>query len=241
MERDKLVSFLDENFEEIEDSCENGLQFLGKESVEKVALAVDARLSTIEKAIELEADLLFVHHPMIFSPWKQITLFEKARLKPLIQSDLNLYGQHLPLDMHPVWGNNVQIAQTLDLEAERDFGSHHGVSIGFSADSSLSFEELLSLVKKRVGYLSHIKSCENSGRICICSGGSWMSAYEMKKGETFITGDPNRVVEILADEVGFNVIFAGHYNTEKFGVKAVGAALEKKGLETVFIDEPTAV
>ncbi len=239
MERTELVRFLDSSFEKVEDDAPNGLQFEGRENVEKVALAVDARLSTIERAIERKADLLFVHHLLIFKPWERITAFEKRRVKALLKGNLNLYGQHLPLDMHERWGNNAQIAKKLGLDGKRNFAHYHGFPIGFSAFCDLSFEELAERVRKEIGDCETVETHEDAGRVRIASGGSWKASSEVKEGETFITGDLNRVVEIRAREAGFNAIFAGHYATEKFGVKAVGEALKGKGLEVFFIDEPT--
>lgn len=240
MKRDELVFFLDDNFEDLGgEDAPNGLQFLGRDEINKVAFAVDARLSTIKKAVESGADMLFTHHPMIFTSIQRVGRMEKERLSALMKGDLNLYSQHLPLDKHPEWGNNVMIARALGLGKGRDFGFHHGFSIGLSCPTELTLDELLERVRKNVGECTVIKTGDYAGEVCILSGGGWRAVNEVPEGGTFITGDPNRVVEIHAKERGFNAIFAGHYNTEVFGVKAVAEVLSKKGLKTVFIDEPT--
>lgn len=237
MDRNKLVAFLDNNFEDLGDNdAPNGLQFLGKADVKKVALAVDARLETIERAIAMGADMLFTHHLMIFKPITHIGAVEKARLAPLFVSGLNVYGQHLPLDKHPVWGNNVQIAKALGIDATDDFALYHGFPIGVCGKSKLSFDDLVEKVNDKIGKCQVIKTHEDSGRVCIVSGGGRRASMELLPGDTFITGDYAREVEIAALEKGFNVIFAGHYNTETFGVKAVGKELKKMGLATEFID-----
>jgi len=240
MRRDKLVEFLDAQFEDLGDEdAPNGLQFTGKDEVKKVALAVDARLATIQKAAKMGADMLFTHHPLIFDPMKRVGIFEKARLKALIENDLNLYSQHLPLDKHPKLGNNALIAKALGLKIVGGFASHHGFPIGVAAIAGISFDELVRRVRKSIGDCITIKTHEGTGKIGIVSGAGGKASSEVEAGGTFITGDPNGFVEARANEMGFNVIFAGHYRTEVFGVKAVGKELEKLGLKVEFIDCPT--
>ena len=60
--------------------------------------------------------------------------------------------------------------------------------------------------------------------------------------DLFITGEPLHYTHHLAKENEINVIFAGHYETEVWGVKALMPLLKEKfGVEVEFIDVPTIV
>jgi len=45
--------------------------------------------------------------------------------------------------------------------------------------------------------------------------------------DTFITGEGPHWTYALAEELGINVLYGGHYATETFGVKALAAELSK--------------
>jgi putative NIF3 family GTP cyclohydrolase 1 type 2 len=101
------------------DYCPNGLQVQGKTHIKTIVSGVTASIAFIEKAIELKADAILVHHGWF---WKnddaRIVRQLHARLKLLMQHDINLYAYHLPLDQHPVFGNNVQLARVLGFEIQ---------------------------------------------------------------------------------------------------------------------------
>ena len=99
------------NAARIQDYCPNGLQVEGRPQVRRIVSGVTASLALIEAAIEAEADVLLVHHGYF---WKGedacITGMKQRRLKALLNNDLSLLAYHLPLDVHPEVGNNVQLA-----------------------------------------------------------------------------------------------------------------------------------
>ena len=60
--------------------------------------------------------------------------------------------------------------------------------------------------------------------------------------DTFITGEGPHWTFGLAQELGINVLYGGHYATETFGVKALAAYLSKTfKLPWVFVDYPTGL
>ncbi|WP_456367192.1 Nif3-like dinuclear metal center hexameric protein, partial [Thermococcus sp.] len=133
MNRDELVAFLNEYLQisAYPDKSSNGLQVEGKKEVERVAFAVDTTLRTIERAVKGKADMLIVHHGMIWGGLNYITGIHYKRLKAIIESGINLYVAHLPLDAHPEVGNNVGLLRLLGLEPKGSFGEYRGLSIGF--------------------------------------------------------------------------------------------------------------
>lgn len=109
----ELANFL--RVDKFQDYCPNGLQVEGSAEVHTVVSGVTASAALIEAAIDLHADAVLVHHGYF---WKgeraEVVGMKKQRLKQLLAHDISLLAYHLPLDAHPVVGNNVQLAQVLN-------------------------------------------------------------------------------------------------------------------------------
>jgi dinuclear metal center YbgI/SA1388 family protein len=231
------------------DTSLNGLQ-VGREDKEitKVACAVDASLESFRQAVQHEADLLFVHHGLLWSKQKRITGNFYKRLSFLMKSDLCLYAVHLPLDMHPELGNNIGIAKCLELQSPEPFGMYHGIKIGYKGSFSRekSLDEIVDIL------LCKKESCPGilpfgPGKIKtagIVSGGDPKAVLQaIEEGlDLFITGDASHEVYHESLEAGINVIFAGHYRTEVWGIKQVAQYLgSETDLATIVLDIPTGL
>jgi dinuclear metal center YbgI/SA1388 family protein len=250
MRLEELVGYLDELLklgEFSDDESANGLQVEGRESVRKVAIAVDACGYVFKEAVKQGADLLFVHHGLVWGGIKSIRGVLKARLKLLLENELSLYACHLPLDAHPELGNNAQLLQVLGIERRGEFGEYHGKRIGYWGElpQRMSVASFAALVEERLA--TRCRSVDFRGdakRVGVVSGGGWSAIFDAEKIkiDTLLTGEPSHSAYSLAEELGVNLIFAGHYATEKLGVLAVGEHLrEKFGLEVVFIDHDTGL
>jgi dinuclear metal center YbgI/SA1388 family protein len=224
----------------------NGLQVENSGQVSKIAAAVDASTATIQKAIAAGADLLIVHHGLFWGvthPWigKRYQV-----LKLLLDHNLAVYSSHLPLDAHPQLGNNAQLAKALGLRQLAPFFFEKGQHIGLQARAQVTRDEL----EKRLANVLHVepRAIPGGPEICrkigIVTGGA---GDELKKAheegvDTFITGEGRHWTYALAEELGINVFYGGHYATETFGVKALCAMLsEKFDLPWEFIDHPTGL
>ncbi len=231
------------------DASLNGIQVGDRDrEVKKVAVAVDAAQATIDRAAEWGADLLFVHHGFFWGSPLAVTGSHYTRVKKLIDANIALYAVHLPLDAHAPLGNNAQMANHIGLQDQEPFGAYKGVPIGWSGTlpQPASMQEiaraLFSSASEPLGMLPMGKG-ENK-TVAIVSGGAPESAREaIACGiDLFITGDASHVIYHDCMEAGINVMFGGHYNTEIWGVRAVGRHLaEQLGLEYTFIDLPTGL
>jgi dinuclear metal center YbgI/SA1388 family protein len=225
----------------------NGLQMQNaKGEVTKVIAAVDACLPVIRKAIALRADLLLVHHGMFWSGLQPVTqsVFEKHRL--CIENNLAIYSAHLPLDAHPTLGNNAVLMRALGLEPSGTFQPYKGTDIGLRAEAEVPRDELVARLKQATGAAVHV--CPGgpsvARRIGIVTGGagSEVAAAAALGIDTFITGEGPHWSYTLAEELGINLIYAGHYATETFGVKALAQHVQDKfGLAWEFVDHPTGL
>ncbi len=250
MNRDELVAFLDDYLQvsAYPDKSSNGLQVEGKPEVERVAFAVDTTLKTIERAARARADMLVVHHGMIWGGLSYVTGIHYRRLKALFESGLNLYAAHLPLDAHPEVGNNVGLLKLLDLEPKGPFGEYRGLSIGFwgEFEESQPIEKVAQIIAEKLD--TTVKTYEFGKREiktvgAVSGAGAFALEEAWRKGiDLLITGEFGHADYLTAMDLPQSVLVAGHYKTETLGVKALMELLrEKFSLEVFFIDEPTGL
>jgi dinuclear metal center YbgI/SA1388 family protein len=225
----------------------NGLQLQNQSGqVTKIVAAVDACLPVMREATQRGADLLLVHHGLFWSGLQPYTgpVFEKLALG--VQKNLAVYSSHLPLDVHPDWGNNAELCRALGLEVHGTWLKSKGQEIGLYSDTKMEAAVLAAKLEKVLGSRVHI--CAGgpamTRRIGIVTGGAGTELAAAKAAgiDTFITGEGPHWSYTLAEELGINLFYAGHYATETFGVKALAAHLaEKFGLEWEFVDHPSGL
>lgn len=252
MELADLVAHLDAHLRlrELPDyaNAVNGLQLANRSGrVTRVAAAVDATLPVVRKAVEQQADLLIVHHGLFWSglqPWTG-AVFERMRLA--IEAGLAIYSAHLPLDAHPKLGNNARLAAALGLEPDGGFLNYKGLDVGLTCTTELAREELVARFTTALGG-GRVHVCAGGPAVCrrigLSTGGSGseVAAAAAAGIDTFLTGEGPHWSYTLAEELGINVLYGGHYATETFGVKALAADLEQRfGLPWGFVDHPTGL
>lgn len=229
----------------VPDSSRNGLQFRGKKNVKKIGFAVDACIETFEKANKLGCDLLVVHHGILWKGQRGNDSLER-RKRLLKRFGLSLYACHLPLDMHPEYGNNIGLARLLELKNLKDFGGYHGVTIGYSGKTDLSLKNIELNLNKKLKTKSKVLNFSNKkiSQVGLVSGGGWSAIPEAieKRIDLLIVGEAPHHAYHMAKEGNLNLIIAGHYATETLGVKALMKPLKEKfNIQTVFIDVPTGL
>mgnify|MGYP002378843158 CR=1 FL=1 len=228
------------------DGAVNGLQAENSGRVTRIGAAVDARLATVRMAIEAGVDLLLVHHGLFWSAQHPWTGPRYALLKLLLDHNLAVYSSHLPLDAHPRLGNCAQLARALRLRRLRPFFQAKGQNIGWKALESIPREDLRNRLARATGSPPVLLSggpdvCRHIGVVTGGAGGEIRDAAEAGV-DTFITGEGPHWTATLADELGLNVFYAGHYATETFGVRALAADLQRRfGLPWCFLDLPTGL
>lgn len=226
----------------------NGLQLANRSGrVTRVAAAVDATLPVVRKAVAEKADLLLVHHGLFWSglqPWTGAT-FERMSLA--LEAGLAIYSAHLPLDAHAELGNNARLAAALGLSPDGGFLNYKGLDVGLTSTTELPRGELVARFTTALGG-GRVHLCAGGPAVCrrvgISTGGSGSEVAAAAKAgvDTFVTGEGPHWSYTLAEELGINVLYGGHYATETFGVKALAADLEQRfGLPWVFVDHPTGL
>ncbi len=245
-----LAEFLDTGI--FDDYCVNGIQVEGSEEIRRIVTGVSASYRLFEAAADRNADAVLVHHGLF---WKNsphpmaLRGFLRQRLKFLLDRNINLLGYHLPLDAHPVLGNNALIAKAINLQ-EIEFipvenkGAFTG-AIGKFA-KPLAWEETVAVINQAMGVsgLSFAFGNREIQSVYVLSGGGggYFSEALRLKADLLITGELNEDTVRAAEESGLALYAAGHYNSEKWGVRALGQHLaEKFNIQVEFVDIPNPV
>jgi dinuclear metal center YbgI/SA1388 family protein len=222
----------------------NGLQVPGREDVELVVTGVSAHRELFERAAEAGAGLVVAHHGLFWDfHSRSISPAMRERLRILFDNDIGLAGYHLPLDAHPEVGNNALICTALGLERGEPFGDHRGRPIGFvgRSDEGVPWEELRRRCAEAFGQepFTWDAGPELVHSVGIVSGAAHSMLDEaIALGlDAFLTGEPAEHVMADAREGGTHFIAAGHYATERPGVRRLGELLaEEFGVEQRFVE-----
>jgi dinuclear metal center YbgI/SA1388 family protein len=228
------------------DGAVNGLQAANRGSVRRVAAAVDASLATVNLAVETGADLLIVHHGLFWGPSHPWTGTKYELLCRLVENDLAVYSSHLPLDAHPTLGNNARLCAELGLRNLRPFFLSHGQPIGFQSRANIRRADLAARLRRATGAQPLVipggpTVCR---RIGVVTGGAGAELRQAAQEgvDTFITGEGPHWTYALAEELGVNVLYGGHYATETFGVRALAEEVSARfKVPWVFLDHPTGL
>lgn len=224
----------------------NGLQVENSGVVRKIGAAVDASSAIFAAAAERGIDFLLVHHGLFWPGLEPITGAARRRLGSLFEHDIALYSAHLPLDVHPVVGNNAQLAGALGLTDLEPFFEEKGQLIGLRSPMQIFPNELARKLEESLGGPVKLfaKGPATTTAIGLITGAAGSEIYAVAGAgiDTFITGEAPHWAAVAAEELGLNLLLGGHYATETFGVKAMAAHLaEKFGLPWEFIDAPTGL
>lgn len=224
----------------------NGLQLSNEGRVDRIVAAVDASLPVLTAASAGAPGLLLVHHGMFWQGAQPITAAFYRKLKSAMTSGLAVYSSHLPLDVHPEWGNNILLARAIGLVDPQPFFEREGKFLGFRGSWAGTRRELAETLRRTLGGAVHVcpGGPESLSTVAIITGaaGSEVAKVAASGVDAFVTGEGPHWSYPLAEELGINVFYGGHYATETFGVQALAQALAQEfQLPWAFIDHPTGL
>ncbi len=260
--RQKIIKLLNDTLrpERFKDYCPNGLQVEGAEDVQRIVTGVTASEALIDAAIQRNAHMVLVHHGYF---WKgeaaAMTGIKRNRIKKLLEHDISLVAYHLPLDVHPVYGNNVQLAKRIGLIAEGGLEPDNPLSVGLVGrlekpmtvvDWLASIEQALQRQPLHIPGVQPLQQAERDAqervveRVAWCTGaaqGYIEQAIELGV-DAYLTGEVSEPTVHIAREAGIEFISAGHHATERYGVEALGEYIASEmALEVEFVDIPNPV
>lgn len=248
---DDIVNYLDRELRvaEITDyaGALNGLQLANHGRVKRIVAAVDASLPVIDAAAEGGDGLLIVHHGMFWQGAQPVTGAFYRKLKIAIDAGLAVYASHLPLDIHPRWGNNVLLAKAIGLDNLQPFFEQKGSLLGLRGQWSGTCEQLKEALSAALsGGPVHVcpSGPEQISSVAVITGGAGAEVAKVAASgvDAFITGEGPHWSFPLAEELGIHVLYGGHYATETFGVIALAKTLgQEYDLPWSFVDRPTGL
>lgn len=228
------------------DYCPNGLQVEGERPVRLLVSGVTASAAFLDAAAAAGADAVLVHHGWF---WRgedpRLVGIKGARVRRVMKAGFHLFGYHLPLDVHPEFGNNARLAARLgwrvDARAgERELICLHDLPAASSAKAlSDALREALGRTPMAVGALER-----PIRRLAWCTGAAQdMLEQAIAAGaDAFVSGEISERTTHLAREAGVVYLAAGHHATERYGVQALGEhAARHFGIEHRFIDDDNPV
>lgn len=226
----------------------NGLQVGGARDVGHVVAAVDASEAAIDEAVDRRADLLVVHHGVFWGGAAPLSGRLLRRVAPLIRAGTALYSSHLPLDSHVEIGNNVLLCRALGAEPEGQFHPFEGVNIGWHGrlPTPADARDLIARVESAVGGPARLieGGPARISRVGVVSGsgaGALAEAAELDL-DALVTGECQHHHYFDAMELGVHLVLAGHYATERFGVRALAEHVARRfDIDWSFVDQPTGL
>ncbi|BDX06342.1 Nif3-like dinuclear metal center hexameric protein [Planctobacterium marinum] len=251
MKNTALLAWLDEQLKPqlIKDYCPNGLQVQGKSDIKKIVTGVTASQALIDAAIAQKADAILVHHGFF---WKNenpvIVGMKHRRIKALLQHDINLFAYHLPLDVHPVFGNNAMLGKLLgvtDIKPVEGIKPEGVVMRGINSgkgDLEQFAANLASVLQRKPLVIG--EGDKTIERVAWCTGGgqSFIEQAADQGADLFISGEVSEQTTHIAREMDIAYIAAGHHATERYGAMYLGQQIAKElPLEVEFIDIPNPV
>jgi len=230
----------------------NGVQVANEGSITRIAASVDVSRRVIDATIRSGANLLLVHHGMMWGGAQRITGGTYERLQLLLVQNVAVYSSHLPLDAHPTFGNNVLLARTLGLEPAGGFARYRTIDVGVRGDCDCETASLFSRADAFARMHGGVARSTDTapGRrtrrwgVCTGAGASSETLLEAQTLEidTLIVGEGPHHTAVAADDAGIVVIYAGHYATETLGVKALAEQLKSTiDIQSTFIAAPNGL
>ncbi|MFT0849353.1 Nif3-like dinuclear metal center hexameric protein [Achromobacter sp. F4_2707] len=245
----QLAEWLDDALQtqRFKDYCPNGLQVEGKDTIRHIITGVTASQALLDAATQQNADAIMVHHGWF---WKNenpvLRGAKRQRIATALQHNLNVFGFHLPLDAHPEWGNNAQLARRLGFEPELN---DDGTPVNFGPGDLVwrgrcqpcTLEELGRHIERTLGRRPLLLG--DPGKqirtVAWCTGGAqnMMEAAIDCGVDAYITGEASEQNFHMAHESSTAFIAAGHHATERYGIQALGEAIAKQfGIRVDFLD-----
>lgn len=237
----EVLGFLDQTLEisKFRDYAPNGLQVEGAPEVDCIVTGVSASAALLQRAVELGADLVVVHHGLIWGGGiERVVGPMAARLRLLLSNAMSLAAYHLPLDAHPRLGNNVGLCDVLGLGLQREpFGEVRGTPLGIAGSwaQPIPRDQAISRVAAGVCGGQPLRFAFPHGpelvrKVGVCTGAAsdLLEAASTAGCDLFVTGELAERAADLAAELQISLVAAGHVATEVFGPMRLADELRRQ-------------
>lgn len=204
-----------------------GLQIGDSEQkITKIFSSLDPTLDALITASEINAQVLFTHHPLIFKSVSHIEIntYPGQILARAARGNISVVTAHTNLDVAGGGINDI-LADLMGLQNVEALQPHHkepGVGLGRVGDlpETTNLFTLANTVKMMLG-ADHIRlvgqKTDPIRRVAVVGGsGSSLIASAARSGaDVLVTGDVGHHAALEAKTLGITLMDAGHFHTEK--------------------------
>lgn len=200
-------------------------------------MSLDPTLKAIKSASERNAQLLFTHHPLIFSPLSHIDIhaYPGKVIAKAIKSNISIVAAHTNLDVAQGGINDI-MADLLGLQCVEVLNKIDGDGgAGLGRVGNLPEPRILSSVVDDIGRIfgnkRHRLVAQGDSeihRIAVVggSGGNQIPTAAQKGADLLVTGDVGHHHALEAESLGMALMDAGHFNTESTAFKVFAERLQ---------------
>ena len=189
--------------------------------VKKIFICLDVLDDKISQAVELDAQLIVAHHPLIFHAMKNVRfdLPLGKKISRLIKNNLAVFAAHTNLDS-AAGGVNDVLAEKIGLVDVKNFGDEE-FSLGRlgTLETPMTAENFARHVKKVLN-ADNVRLV-NAGdfpisKVGLCggAGADFIQKAKFFGAQAFVTGDVKYHEAQTAVENKIHVVDAGHFATE---------------------------
>jgi len=220
-----------------------------EQHISKILLTVDVTSEVVDHAIEIAADLILAHHPMLLKPVNNLTedSAKGSLLSKLIRSNIALYSAHTNSDAVPT-GTSAMLARAIGLHNAKPLqpfadGIHgigkvgqltHPISLG---DLAAELNNALPATATGVRVAGDFESIVETVALCAGAGDSYLKLALESNADVFITSDlrhhpAQEILELAkARNQNFALIDISHWAAEYLWLAQAKTELDSLGLE----------
>lgn len=197
-------------------------------AVTGVVVALDMTADVLAEAVELGANLVVTHHPVIFEPLKRLEstdlVYRAVRL------GVQVISAHTSLDVAPE-GVNQALAEALQLRDPAPLCEDGLGRIGL-LPRPMTARQLAAYVKEMLD-CKGLRFYEGPGQLscvalCGGAGGSLLEEARRQGAQALVTADVKHNVFLDAKQWNMTLIDGGHFATENVIVPRLAARLRRE-------------
>lgn len=234
----EIFSYLNEKFptSSAMDFDNVGLLVGDKETrVSKALISLDCTLELVEKAVEIGAELIITHHPVIFNPLKSV--LSGSVVFELLKNKISVISMHTNLDM-AIGGVNDCLCEQLCLFDVKPYLSSDGFALRSAGCVKITPDAMAEHIKQKLGAtVKYVEGKKSIEKLLVCSGSGGEFIYNaIADGfDALISADIKHHEFLDAQNAGISIFDCGHFNTEDVVIEPMKELLKSQFPAVEFI------
>ena len=196
--------------------------------IKKALVCLDCTLEAINYAKTNQCDLIITHHPVIFSPLKNI--LKGSVQYELVSHNLSVISMHTNLDVG-VGGVNDSLCEVLGIKNTENITAYDGYTVKFGTIPPTDPRSFARHIKSKIGgCVKFVEGKSPITKVLVCggSGGNYIEDAVRLGADALITADVKHHRFLMAYDNGISLYDAGHFNTEDVVIEPLKELLAKE-------------